>query len=655
MTPNRALALYGSTEAAPEMVPLAVGPLSFTLDRGALRWVKLGDVEVLRQVSFTIRDRIWGTVVPTLRDVAIEKGAAGLRVRFVAESRLDEGVLTWHADIRGEPDGNLRFSVSATPDRDVSTNRTGFVVLHPLEGVAGRPVEVEQVDGSRVQAAFPALIAPDQPISHIRALKHEVVPGVFATCRMDGETWEMEDHRNWTDANFKTYSRLLSSPWPYTIRAGERVEQAVSLTFDGPAAKVEPAVRTATIAVDVGEAVTGVMPRIGIGVPSEYAAAALGASDLLRFLAPQFLICEYIPAAGDRPDVLVRYRDLAAALGTEAVLHAVLPNQAEPRAELAALAQDVGRAGLQPAALVPTPAPHLMSILPGTTPPAMPPLTEIYAAARAAFPGVVLGGGMHSFFTELNRTRPPAALLDYVTHATCNVIHAADDRSVMETLAALPHIVRTTCSFIGDKPYRVGPSKIGMRHNPYGASFAPNPDNIRLTMVKMDPRQRGCFAAAWAVGYVAELAQGGVEAIALCEPVGELGLIYRRGAYAQPWFDGEPRAQVYPVFHAVRWLAHAAGLGRLRVSVSAPGAVTALACRRPSAMTLWIANLSDETREIRTSGIRGERAFVHLLDETTFVHATTDVRDFADAAAGAPDVGRLVLRPYAVVRIDAIW
>ncbi len=70
----------------------------------------------------------------------------------------------------------------------------------------------------------PQLVNPIQPFLHIRALTHEVLPGLKATVRMEGDTWEMEDHRNWTDASFKTYVRPLALPWPYTLKAGETVQ-----------------------------------------------------------------------------------------------------------------------------------------------------------------------------------------------------------------------------------------------------------------------------------------------------------------------------------------------------------------------------------------------------------------------------------------------
>jgi hypothetical protein len=57
----------------------------------------------------------------------------------------------------------LKFTVDARPDTDFHTNRTGFIVLHPLAGVAGRAVEVEHVDGRTVKSEFPVIINPIQP------------------------------------------------------------------------------------------------------------------------------------------------------------------------------------------------------------------------------------------------------------------------------------------------------------------------------------------------------------------------------------------------------------------------------------------------------------------------------------------------------------
>lgn len=517
------------------------------------------------------------------------------------------------------------------------------MVLHPLDGVAGQVAEVTHVNGSTEATEFPALVDPVQPIASIRAIKHEVVAGVDATCTMEGETWETEDHRNWTDANFKTYSRPLTEPWPYTIVDGETVRQSVSLTFSGT--------MPAPIRIDVASEPRGAAPRIGIGVPAEYAAASLEVFDYLTRAAPQVWVCEYAPCLGDAPAVLEHYRDLVAAIEAEAVLL----NEDDATREAEAIAADAAAAGFETDAVVFTPGPHLMSLLPGSDRPAMPSFEGLAAASRAAFPGAVVGGGMHSFFTELNRSRPPQGLFDYVTRATCNIIHAADDRSVMETLGALPHIISTTRSFMGDTPYRVGPSKLGMRHNPYGASVTPNPGGARLTLAKHDPRQRGLFAAAWAVGYVAEMARGGVEVVSLCEPVGELGLLYRKGAHDQPWFDQCAEAAIYPVFHAVRGLARAAGKPLLPATSSRGSEVACLAFHRDDGTALWMANLTDAEREIKIGGLPSNgRAHVHVLDEHSFEAATTHVNAFGDGAVPLEDRTLLTLGAYAIAGIDVI-
>ena len=65
-----------------------------------------------------------------------------------------------------------------------------------------------------------------------------------------------------------------------------------------------------------------------------------------------------------------------------------------------------------------SPAADRRSTLPGSAWPSCPPLAEIYRAARDAFPGLSIGGGVLSYFTELTRKRPTVDLLDFVSHCT---------------------------------------------------------------------------------------------------------------------------------------------------------------------------------------------------------------------------------------------
>jgi hypothetical protein len=515
--------------------------------------------------------------------------------------------------------------------------------------VANCPVEVEHVDGKVEKSKFPELVDPVQPFLLIRSLTHEVMPGLKATVRMEGDAWEMEDHRNWTDASFKTYVRPLALPWPYTLKAGEPVKQSVTLTLSGSAAKARTGTKAAGIAIRVGAAPGTAMPSVGLGMPAEEIDAALQKIDLLALAAPRLLICQFDPRHQHGTKELQGYRVLCERIRAQCELEIVVDSVDAFKEELARAAELVRAAGLKLSAVAVCPVGDLKSVLPGGARPPAPPLEQLYQAAREAFAGVKLGGGMFSFFTELNRKRPPAALLDFVHNGTCPIVHAADDRSVMETHEALPYQITTARSFIGKTPYRIGPSSIGCRDNPHGKTFTPNPDNQRICLVKMDPRQRGLFGAAWTLGYLSSLAPTGVETISLGAPTGPLGIIYRKTDYRQPYYDGLGGDAVYPAFHVVAGLTRAAG-ARLVSAVSSDDAtVRCLAYRAKDATLLWLANMT--AREQAVSIVhQGASLFGVMLDESTFAMATANPRGFQKGWTALSAAG-LKLTAYAVATL----
>src|SRR5690606_21287822 len=110
---------------------------------------------------FLVRDRVWNTAPTVIENLRIESDDNGFVVTFDARCRTADGDLAWQARIEGSADGTVRFEASATPADDVWTNRTGFVVLHPLKGVAGEPVHVTDVNGDERRARFPRYVDPE--------------------------------------------------------------------------------------------------------------------------------------------------------------------------------------------------------------------------------------------------------------------------------------------------------------------------------------------------------------------------------------------------------------------------------------------------------------------------------------------------------------
>ncbi len=239
------------------------------LENGQLRYVRFGGVEVLRGIAFLVRDENWGTYSPQIESLDIQETAEGFAVSYRAVCSDARQRLAFEARITGSSDGSLVFTAVATPETDFVTNRAGFVVLHPA-GLSGEKLKVTHVDGSEEETRFPKAISPSQPVFNIRALAHEAAPGLWATCRMDGDAFEMEDQRNWTDASYKTYVRPLALPWGYTLAKGSRHEQSVSLSLFRTRRTRQQRPR-GEAAISLGADLPTRMPDLGVALPAEEA------------------------------------------------------------------------------------------------------------------------------------------------------------------------------------------------------------------------------------------------------------------------------------------------------------------------------------------------------------------------------------------------
>jgi len=625
-----AFLLYGTHAVEAEPVRLSAGALSADFVNGNLRTIRHGGTEVLRAIAYIVRDRDWGTYEPELTDLVIDQGADAFSVSYAAHCTGPDGSkLGFRATIKGSADGALAFDVSALPESDFETNRCGFCILHPIADLAGSPVTVERTDGSVVDTKLPQLIDPWQPFKDIRAITHEVRPGVAAECRMEGDIFEMEDQRNWSDASYKTYVRPLALPWPYKLSSGETNRQTITLriTGDGKA----PAVATTSEPVRVAFGEPGpALPEIGVVIYPDDVEATLAKLSALMELGPRQLLFHYDPTRGHGFETLRAFARLAEAYPSGTTLECVVACDGDLDAELFGVAGMVRRAGLRLDAIAASPSVDRQSTPPGSAWPPCPPLEDVYAAARRAFPDIRLGGGMFSYFTELNRKRVPAERLDFVTHCTCPIVHAADDLSIMQSLEALPFITQSARSIFGAKPYRIGPSTIAMRQNPYGGATKDNPDGQRIAMANSDPRHAGQFAAAWAIGYAARVASAGLEMLTPSSFTGPFGLLASPG---EPAEEGAPR----PLFHAVKMLCDLAGHQHVTTAVSDDTRVAALAGRSPAGETVvCLANLTADEVLVDISGL-GKASLI--------------MRDGSERAISLDAGSRLAMPPYAIARI----
>jgi hypothetical protein len=476
---------------------------------------------------------------------------------------------------------------------------------------------VETVDGDRASSVFPALVAPHQPFRMVRAILHEVTPGVEAEARMEGDVFETEDQRNWSDASFKTYSTPLHLPYPVEVPEGARVAQSVTVRLFGLTA--EP-VRAAAATVpgafpqkrNSSEPVVVHMPRgggrprptLGLGGAAERALDPADAAPL-KVAGLDHVRADLRPGSPGWEAGLERAVANTRALGVPLEIALSLPD--EPRAALRELAEMSGTLRPRVACWL------LFHASDSTTG------DGLAAAGREALAGVdasaLFGGGTDAHFVELNRRRPSCRGLDRVVFALSPQVHAFDDATLFESFASLRPMADTARSFSRGAAVGISPATLRPR-----AAFAVDPGGPPFAD---DPRQASALAAAWTLGLVAAAAEAGIASLTLFELSGPRGVTDRGSAF--------------PVLHALADVLALPGALVLPARSRRPERVQVLALQAGGRLRLFLANPTGETHPVKIDGLPGSARRAPL----------------GQGPAGE-DVGAEVeLAPHEVVRIDA--
>lgn len=591
------VALWGGTAAtAAEPIPLRAGPLTlvFEPDLAFLRHLRVGPDEVLRGISAPVRNRFWGTVPPEVRIVELDRKADGFTLAFDVRCREREVDFLWRGTLVGTPDGSLDYTFEGEALSDFDRNRIGFCVLHG-EAAAGRPWRLEHTDGATEEGHFPERIAPHQPAQDLRAVAHEFAPGRWAKVAFEGDVFEMEDQRNWTDASFKTYCTPLDRPRPVAVAAGTKVRQRITLALDGemPASPAADAAEDRPVVLEVG-ADSHPLPGIGVRVASR--GEDLSADDIARLalLRLDHLRVDIAPADGRCAVQLHAATELARVIDTSLIVALHLGADVDAGLEAVAAACRAER-------------PPVVAWLVITA------ADATFARARAVLtplvPGALVGVGRDTNFTELNRNRPGREGLGVASYGMNPQVHAFDDASIVETLPIQAETVRTARTFLGDVPIIVGP--VTLRRQ--GKSQAPLPGE---RPADEDPRQPSAFTGGWTLGSIASLATAGVSRITYFETVGPKGIM--------------AAGEVYPIYDVLRDVGDFVGGTVRAVTTSDPAAVVGLALERDGQRRLMMASLVDEPRTVSVRGFGDDI-------QVTLAPGEIARRDAAaGAATGAP-------------------
>ena len=630
--PSSLSAGLGNGQTTPPEPPrrLRAGPWQVDLIEGELRYLSVGGDEAVRRIYAAVRDRDWNTVPGERSALEVVEEAGGFDVTWRSE-HVDGAVdFVWESRIVGSADGVLTWMFDGVARRAFPKNRVGFCVLHPLATCTGQACAVEHVNGDWAARVFPQGIAPDQPVRGLhdfRRMRYGVNAAWDVELTFDGDSFEMEDQRNWTDASFKTYSTPQRIPLPAWLREGQRVRQVVMvrLVAKGGALKkdLKEAKEEAARVELAGEAVMP-LPLLGLGSPWHGKAMSGREEARLQALRLDHLRVDVKTSEVGWQAVLQQGVEEARRMGAalEVALHVAGPAAAALAAEAKALTGAVAR----------------WLVLEEGRPVAS---AAVLQAVRPAL-GQGLGAGTDVDFFQLNNNRPARDQADFIFCAMRPQAHAFDDASVVENLEGQAQVVATSREVFGELPVVASPVTLKRRWHkgaPRPAGELPPP---------VDRRQLSLLGAGWLVGSLRALAQAGAAAVTWFETTGWRGVMeVEEGAPLPGEFPSEPGA-VFPMYHVLRAVADFHGGGLRPLHLSHPLKVQAVALEADGRQRWVVANVTGLPQRVALPAGGAWR----ILDEAAARRCGQDPELFWASPTEERAAGEYELAPWALVFLD---
>jgi D-apionolactonase len=637
---------YGRDEPPLESRLLRAGPVTARLVGRDLRNVRFGGAEIVQRIYVAVRDRNWDTIPGEVSDVTVEQEDDRFTVHFTVTHRQHDIDWVWRGEILGEPDGTISYAMDAIAGTDMTYKLIGLNVHHGMRDYVGRPCHGTTPDG-QIADAFPTEVAPqliaDQtevPIfPPVESLTADLADDISVCFDFEGDTFEFEDQRNWTDASFKSQSYPPCRGGFNTTRAGEHVWQKVTIT---PTGTPSPVANDGPIRVKIGDRPTVNLPPIGLGMESHGGKLSPREVHLLRSLRLDHLRTDLRLTNSDYPAALASAIAAAEQLGSGLELALHLTDDAEN--ELSDLASRLDGARIGRVLVF-----HTNEL---ATDPRWVALAR--ERLREQAPNALFAGGTNANFCELNRFRPAGSSQDGIVYSINPQIHAFDELSLAENITAQAETVKTARAYGGGRPVVVSPVTFKQRFNAVATGEQPESVPGELPP-QVDPRQMSLFGAGWTLGSLHRLLESGVAAATYFETTGWRGVMQGDEPPAAPERFPARAGMIFPLYHVFADLKEWKDGQLIPSQSSDPLAVETLAMTDESGLHLLVANLTPHPQMVTIDALSGRNVALRRLNAETVEEAAFNPERFRSRTEALPASSKpeLSLAPFEIARLDS--
>ncbi|HTE25880.1 hypothetical protein [Flavitalea sp.] len=467
------------------------GEINCLYENGNLRQISFCSEEIVQMIYPAVRGTNWETALSEIADEKINSYEKSFEISYTAIFRLNQIHYKSRITIIGKEDNSISFAMLGEALGKFETRRIGLCVHHPIKECKGKTVTITRPDKTSYTATYPYYVSPHQPFIDVQQMCWTNNQNQAIRLLFEGDVFETEDQRNWTDNSYKTYSTPLDRPSPVLVEKGAKLEQRVALRITK---QEKPVNKISGSKIEMEEEKIP-FPKIGYSRITGIKPLTNTEIDGLKNVPFDHYRVELLMPSLQWEEQLQVAISEAEKLNTSLELIAFFSNSAET--EINQLVQQLIKYESRINSLLPLHIDH------DITPVIL--IQSLYSRFKEVLPALKIGYGTNSFFAELNRNRPPSADFDFISFGFNPQVHATDTRTIIENLESQQQILESIRQFTS-KPVHLSPVTFQQR-----------------TEAGKDPRLQTYFGAAWTLMSIKNLSIAG--SITLYQTTGNRGIV----------------------------------------------------------------------------------------------------------------------------------
>ena len=420
----------------PQARILKAGALTCLYEEGNLRYISLGKTELVRKIYGAVRNDNWTTIPYIIEDETVTINESGFIIAYTAIYNLDQVSYKAVYLIEARADNSISFSMKGIALADFKRNRIGLCLHHPLKECRGKNAVVTRPDGTVYNAGFPELVSATLPFLEMKQFEWKSDEGLTVLLNFEGDVFETEDQRNWSDGSYKTYSSRSSLPMPVAVKTGDTIEQKIIMKVSGSSD-----IDTTKILFEPGE-VKIPFPQIGYSRP-------VNSLTLTHELISRLIKIPFdhyrVSIKMFQEEWLIQLKqslDEASSINTRLELEILFSE--DYKKEIILLIDQLKEKQLLVKSML------ILQKDCNVSPPGL--LQYLYPIVKAELPAVMVGYGTNANFVDVNQSRPEEVPFDFISFGVQPQAHAFDNRSILENLQSQPDIMKTAINISGGLP-----------------------------------------------------------------------------------------------------------------------------------------------------------------------------------------------------------